>query len=378
MKGSVVVVISALMMVLVYVLTVSLLGSDADRVVLFMSGDSMAASDPFLVHRYLGFTAIIIAALHAIYFGYRWWISPGRLRRSRWDYARRASERYTKNQPKGTATQNAAAATQAAPETSSSATNASGGVDGTAQLESNVPAAPHLHVLEMNQEVDVFLDGNDGECARGMLVHKDGGHLVVRILDHDSVAGWPAGASLQVYFWRANDSGYVFESKIIENRQIGTAYLVLTIPTSFEKKQRRMYVRASHRERVTFLHVPSGQATQWLGGADSDQNCLHEGMVEDLSAGGFRMITDADLGNGDYISIDNFTPIGGEILARVSANLGGVDGKGFGRYGLQYVGVDSATRDRITQAVFRLHRQMLSERSEQRANETTGQEQSSP
>lgn len=326
----------------------------------------MPASDPLLVHRYLGFTALVIAALHALYFTYRWWMSPARPRRSRWDYARRASERYAQKRPAG---EHPSVPGERTPDPAAPPAARPAGLD----VEPGSAHAPHLDVLELNQEVDVFLDGTDGQCARGMLVHKDGGHLVVRILDEDSVSGWAAGASLQGYFWRQNDSGYVFESQIIENREVGTSYLVLTIPRSFEKKQRRMYVRANHRERVSFLHVPSGKATEMLGGGDDEQNRIHEGMVEDLSAGGFRMITDAELGNGDYISIDNFTPIGGEMLARVSANLGAADGAGFGRYGLQYVGVDSGTREKITQAVFRLHRKMLSTRSEQRANEEAEQ-----
>ena len=354
MKGSVVVVLSALSMVLVYVLTVSLLGT-GDRVVMTMSGDSMAASDPLLVHRYLGFTAIIIAALHALYFSYKWWVSPGRPRRSRWDYAKRASERYTKGRSGGSSRRSNRAGDMAQPMSPP---------DPMPAAEPNTLAHPHLDILDLNQELDVFLSGEEELCARGMLVHKDGGHLVVRMLDPEATAGWTAGSTIQGYFWRENDSGYVFDCQLIENRQVGTSYLVMSIPLHFEKKQRRMYVRASHRERVSFLHVPSGKATEWLGGSDSDSSCVFEGMVEDLSAGGFRMITDAQLGSGDYISIDNFTPIGSEILARVSANLGSAEGAGFGRYGLQYVGVDSATRERITQAVFRLHREMLSNRNE--------------
>ncbi len=83
MKGSIVVVFSALLLVLVYVLTLSTLGTGANRADTVMFGDSMSPDDPLLVHRYLGFTAILIAALHAAYIGYRWWVSPGRQRRSR-------------------------------------------------------------------------------------------------------------------------------------------------------------------------------------------------------------------------------------------------------------------------------------------------------
>lgn len=348
-RGSVVVALSALLMVVVYVCTVSLLGADTAMEPAFLFGESMTEQDPLAVHRYLGVTAIVIALAHIGYVGLRA-LQGNRDRktgRRRWD-KRRGRQPQT----------SASAGSELLPD---------GVLDRAQQTAaSRGPLPPGLELLELNQELDLLgVDGFEGDCQRGVLVHRDAGHLVVRIIDDGMPVPWRPGDSITAYFWRAQDSGYVFQSQVIEKRQIGSHYLVLKAPRHVEAKQRRVYVRANHRERVRFLHVPLGNATQWIGGGDGGSStCIFEGMTEDISAGGFRMVTHAPLRPGDYISIDHFSPAGGEILVRVTAQLDSDPTAEFRRFGVQYVGIDSATRDRITREVFRLHREMLVARAQ--------------
>ena len=98
-------------------------------------------------------------------------------------------------------------------------------------------------------------------------------------------------------------------------------------------------------------------------------------MTEDVSAGGFRFVTDEELNFGDYVSIRSFSPGDGEeILATVVNDLGTTD-SGQRRYGVKYSGITVPLRDTITRFVFEVQRRELAKRrGDREAGGVTGDE----
>ncbi|MFQ5654523.1 MAG: PilZ domain-containing protein [Planctomycetota bacterium] len=214
-------------------------------------------------------------------------------------------------------------------------------------------------LLDLNLEVEVYgTQEQAGVCVRAILVHRDPENIILR-LDDDIEGGiWEQGNQVQVYFWRANDAGYIFNSEVRASRRIGALYLFLAHPPRLERLQRRFDLRVPHQEAFRYLHIPFRSASDWMGTgrfAGGDEP-LPGGCTEDLSAGGFRLSTDRELEEGDYLSIAQFSPAGGEeVLARVVVDLGSSPG-GARRYGVQYVGLPLPLRDTIARRVFALQR----------------------
>ncbi len=216
-------------------------------------------------------------------------------------------------------------------------------------------------LLEPNVAMELFGTGAlAGYCARGSLLHRDPSHLVLILEESGDDVPWKKGDSLQVYFWRENDAGYIFQSEIFEVREHGgICHLLLTYPERLERKQKRMFMRARIEERIRFQLLPRGEtgsrpgstAVKW-GGASL------EGMTEDVSAGGFRFVSPHELQLGDFIQVSQFQAAGADILAQV-VNVLGSAGDGATRYGAQYSGLTAKIRETITRRVFAAQRESL-------------------
>ena len=113
--------------------------------------------------------------------------------------------------------------------------------------------------------------------------------------------------------------------------------------------------RASAAELVEFFERVG--AVDHLG-TSSVVSAPHdlEVSTEDISAGGFRFLADEEFSVGDYVSVLEYEPAGGEpILARVINDFGRGD-CGRLRYGTRYCGLPAGQIDGITRFVFALQR----------------------
>lgn len=217
--------------------------------------------------------------------------------------------------------------------------------------------------IELNQELDVFGTGEaTGYCARAVLIYRDDHHLVLRFHEQIDGAVWKAGAVAQIYFWRANDAGYLVRARIQEYRAQSPGFLVLSQPESVERQQKRIYVRVPAADDIRFVHLPLAEVGALLG-HENRVGGLYDGALEDLSAGGFRLTTDQGLKPGDYLVIPDFPPAAGaEVMVRVVTELPvGEDGRP--RYGVQYIGVSAVTRDLVSRAVFARQRASIAART---------------
>lgn len=218
-----------------------------------------------------------------------------------------------------------------------------------------------LPPLPIDLEVEVFgTEELAGFCARGVIAHRDPQLLVFHMVDEHIELPWRPGNSVQVYFWRPEDAGYLFTTEVIELRLVGSGYLVVAPPRSMERHQRRLHVRVAVSEWVDFLHIPAGDVGFRLGREGTDSGGLHPGEIEDLSAGGIRLTAGVSMAPDDFVCFASFPAIpGNEVLTRIvdEKPIGTSDGNR--RYGLRYVGMSSALRDEITRQVFRIQRERL-------------------
>jgi c-di-GMP-binding flagellar brake protein YcgR len=218
-----------------------------------------------------------------------------------------------------------------------------------------------IDLLEHNLEVEVFGVGDTaGYCARAVLVHRDGESIVLRLEKGLESVPWGPGKQVRIYFWRENDAGYLFDTPVIELRTLGDQFLFVAVPTHLERHQRRLHVRVPLRAPVTFLRVASGQAGSWLRGDPSaDPGPLRGGVIEDLSAGGFRIRVTTPLQIGDFLSFDEFPVVEGEdVLARIISERR-EEGEEGHYYGAQFLGLSAVMRDLIAQHIFRVQRQSV-------------------
>ena len=115
-----------------------------------------------------------------------------------------------------------------------------------------------------------------------------------------SVAGgadsrWMRGTKLAVYFWRENDAGYTFQSKVLGYDTVkGVASVLIQHSKTLRREQRR---RSRRRElmRACFYYpiriVESGPGREPEKKATVEQNMRTLGTVVDLSAGGCAIQT---------------------------------------------------------------------------------------
>ena len=230
--------------------------------------------------------------------------------------------------------------------------------------ESTPAPRPHevVELLEHNLEVEVFGSGEHaGFCVRATLVHRDQESIVLRLEKDLENVPWDAGSMVRVYFWRENDAGYLFDASVIELRNLGEMFLFLRPPSHLERHQRRLHVRVPLTAPVTFLRIASGEAGEWLRGeGPTEVGPLRGGVIEDLSAGGFRIRVTTPLQIGDFLSFEEFPVVHGEeVLARViSERVDERSDSGY-HYGAQFLGMSAAVRDQISQHIFRLQRQAV-------------------
>lgn len=218
-------------------------------------------------------------------------------------------------------------------------------------------------LLEHNLEIELFGTGDQaGYCARAVLVHRDNDALVLRLEKGLTNVPWGPTTVVRAYFWRENDAGYLFDATVIELRTLGDRFLFVAPPTHLERHQRRLHVRVPLRSPVSFLRVANGAAGSWLrGDPGADPGPLRSGVIEDLSAGGFRIRCKTPLEIADFLSFDAFPVVeGDDVLARIISERREPEQEGY-QYGAQFLGLSATMRDAIAQHVFRMQRQLATE-----------------
>ncbi len=322
---------------------------------------------PEILQYFLIFVGITVVVLVTFGVLHKYWhvLFPERPARRRWDEAseRRSVASYrpafaTAARSSGTHRVAPAQATTAAATAPAAPRAAAKSVEAPPARAPMSLASSQL--LELDQELDLFGTGTlAGYCLRAVLVHRDAGHLLVKVDESVPEFPWKAGDTLQAYFWRENEAGYLFLTEIREVRRNESFFLVLSQPTQLERKQKRLHVRTPYRQPLRFQVISNAEVTQRVGAFRPVEQGPIDGWTEDLSAGGFRLLCNRQLSVGDYLAVEKFHPAGGEaILGRV-VNSFGAQGGGRYTYGVSFAGISSRVREQIIREVFRLQREII-------------------
>lgn len=159
---------------------------------------------------------------------------------------------------------------------------------------------------------------------------------------------WMRGTPLAVYFWRENDAGYTFPSKVLGYDTVkGLSCVLIQHSKTLRREQRR---KARRREimRACFYYpiriVETGTGRKTERKASVDQGLRTLGTVVDLSAGGCAIQTLSPFERGKLVmiefDIDRRAPI------RAFGKVMGV-ARRKGRGGIMHVMFTSVTRQHL-------------------------------
>ena len=159
---------------------------------------------------------------------------------------------------------------------------------------------------------------------------------------------WMRGTPLAVYFWRDNDAGYTFPSKVLGYDTVkGLSCVLIQHSKTLRREQRR---KARRREimRACFYYpiriVETGSARRPERKASVEQNLRNLGTVVDLSAGGCAIQTLSPFEKGKLVmvefDIDRRAPI------RAFGKVMGI-ARRKGRGGIMHVMFTSVTRQHL-------------------------------
>jgi len=122
--------------------------------------------------------------------------------------------------------------------------------------------------------------------------------------------------------------------------------LVISIPEALSHEQVRQFYRVPVHLRVKFL----------LMNKITEEDTIHyeEGLVDDISGGGCRLSTGAELSEGDNLLID-FAGTAMDNVGRVECRINRISPKQGNKIvaSLRFHEIDDLTEDRIVRYVFR-------------------------
>lgn len=166
------------------------------------------------------------------------------------------------------------------------------------------------------------------------------------LFDKGEVIPLREGTKVKLTFWD-EVAAYAFEGKIMQRIAVPVPLVVLELPDSINKVQRRNFVRVPAFFPVTFRSVTR------KGLSDS-----YEGMMLDLSGGGMRFSTKEQVENKSLLYVQLVLP-NGEIQSpvRVCRVEKIEDSK---RYciSVEFYEIPERERDRIIRCVFDIQREM--------------------
>ncbi len=155
--------------------------------------------------------------------------------------------------------------------------------------------------IEVNQPITIKLSGV-GKFYSSVLLN-DRKNLICAIPDIKDPFSIPwKEKSVEVYFWRSRDAGYVFQS-VIENVVYNEKMKALLIShqPNLKRVQRREYPRRSARVNAKFFKFSittgkDGKSVVLLG-------TTNFGVITDLSVGGLSLVSDDFLEIGSAVKV---------------------------------------------------------------------------
>lgn len=170
--------------------------------------------------------------------------------------------------------------------------------------------------------------------------------IVGALFNHGEVVPLREGTKVRLTFWD-EAAAYSFEGKIMQRIAVPIPMLVLELPDSVVKVQRRNYVRVPALYPVSFRSVTK------KGLSD-----LQKGMMLDLSGGGLRFLTKEPVENKSLLYVFLTLPKGDlQTPVRVCRAEKIEDSKNY-RVSVEFHDISERERDQIIRCVFDIQRSM--------------------
>ena len=166
------------------------------------------------------------------------------------------------------------------------------------------------------------------------------------LFNHGEMVGLREGTKVKLKFWD-EAAVYSFEGKIMQKIAVPIPMLVLELPDSVDKVQRRNFVRVPASYPVSFRSVTKEGLSDF-----------HKGTMLDLSGGGLRFLTKEPVENKSLLYVFLTLPKGDlQTPVRVCRSEKIEDSKHY-RVSVEFHDISERERDQIIHCVFDIQRSM--------------------
>ena len=180
--------------------------------------------------------------------------------------------------------------------------------------------------------------------------------------------GWKSlnwrGHKINIYFWRIDDAGYSFTSKVLE-QIVHEEYPLLYIAHSnkLERTQKRKSIRVETSIRVKFY--PVSYSTSEKGSKPFISKRGHIGKIIDLSESGCCMIAGKGMKKNQRLKIDFFLTDEKRIITLgVIVNISKTSDERVKKYHIMFIRLSSIARNNILLYVFNIFGEREEEKKE--------------
>ncbi len=184
-----------------------------------------------------------------------------------------------------------------------------------------------------------------------------------------SALNWKS-RSLSVYFWRRDDAGYLFETKVLD--QISSEeypLLYLSHTSNLQRLQKRKNIRVKTRLRVKFKPIVFSLTTGDNRAVISQR--IHTGNIIDLSAAGCCMLAGRMLKKNDRVKLEfNLTRSKKIIALGVILDISKTGDDKVRKHHIMFIKIGPASKNNILLYVFNIFGERDSEEDVSRAQNT--------
>jgi len=155
----------------------------------------------------------------------------------------------------------------------------------------------------------VILTAANGDRFHSKIItnHTDSLTLSYPLIQVEKESQFKKGNKIKIFFWRENDSGYSFLSKIIDfNKAHTLPFLSIQHSRTLKREQHRKYSRKPLKKSCIIypMETTGEQSRNSQTKVTFDLNLHHTGVVSDISVGGCSIATSHAYKKGTYLKVE--------------------------------------------------------------------------
>ena len=203
----------------------------------------------------------------------------------------------------------------------------------------------------VNSRIEIL---EDTEVFKSTIQDESSENLTISLPIKNGVFMTPSIGQVLELLYYDNLNVYKFESSVLGRKiENNVPQLLLSYPQNVVKIQRRKFVRVDVAFYIKYAKFSMEEKKSVM--QKKDVQATHQGILLDISGGGFRLNTEHKLQLKDII-VTEIPMDNGSIktIGEVVRSEKQPDGKYF--CGISFIDIDEKTRDRIIQYIFTLMR----------------------